>query len=93
MAKSATHFHPTTDTFGELTLHARRFGSYFTTTTWDGFSAGVDRKALTNTVIMVLFLLGFFAGLAGLFVVDQLAFQDVSASQVYYGGVGLIDYD
>ncbi|ESQ89600.1 hypothetical protein ABAC460_12080 [Asticcacaulis sp. AC460] len=93
MAKSATHFQPTTDTFGELTLRARRFGSYFTSTAWDSLSAGIDRKALTHTLIMVLFLAGFLAALAGLFVFDQMAFGAEQPSQVYYGGVSLIDYN
>jgi hypothetical protein len=93
MAKSATHFQPTTDTFGELTLRARRFGSYFTTTTWDSLAAGIDRKALTNAMIMALFLAGFFALLTALFVLDQAAFEGVQPTQTYYGGVSLIDYD
>lgn len=93
MAKSATHFQPTIDTFGELTLRARRFGAYFTTTPWDNLAASIDRKALTNTMIMVLFLVGFFAFMTGLFVFDQMAFSDVQPTQVYYGGTALIDYN
>ncbi|EGF90568.1 hypothetical protein ABI_35920 [Asticcacaulis biprosthecium C19] len=40
----------------------------------------------------MLFLAGFFAALAGLFVFDQMAFEGVQTSQVYYGGVAL-DYN
>ena len=92
MAKSATHFQPTVDTFGELTLRARRLGSYFTDTTWTGAYNGIDRKALTNTLIMVVFLLGFAAALTGLFAFDQMAFEGAQQTQAYYGGVPL-DYN
>ncbi|ESQ75462.1 hypothetical protein [Asticcacaulis sp. AC402] len=93
MAKSVTHFQPTIDTFGELTLHARRFGYSFKPTIWGGLATGVDRKALTNILIMVLALAGFFAVLAGLFVFDQMAFEGPQPDQVNYGGTSLIDYN
>lgn len=94
MAKSATHFQPTTDTFGELTFHARRLGARFLTADWTGVRSGVDRRSLINLLSGIAFVLAFVTFLAGIAIVDQSMFtakQD-TASQTYYGGVPL-DYD
>ncbi|MBW8881683.1 MAG: hypothetical protein JF615_09760 [Asticcacaulis sp.] len=96
MAKSATHFHPTTDTFGDLTLHARRIGSRFLTVTWSGVHTGIDRAAQSQTLVGIGFLLAFVLFLTSLMLVDQALFTHARDSyepaQSYYGGVAL-DYD
>lgn len=98
MAKSATYFQPTVDTFGDLSVRARRLGSRLIATTWapnwDDVYDRVDHKALSNTLIMVAFLLSFALFVVGIFAFDQIMFENAAqaVSTSYYGGVPL-DYN
>jgi hypothetical protein len=70
---TATHFEPTTDTFGQLTLHA-------------GHKV---RALPINLLIALAFLSALILAITGIVVADSAIFTHDHAQVVYYDGVPL----
>ena len=70
---TAAHFEPTTDTFGQLTLHAHRN----------------VRALPINLLIALAFLSAIILSIAGIVIADSALFTHDHAQTVYYGGVPL----
>ncbi|ESQ94247.1 hypothetical protein [Asticcacaulis benevestitus] len=70
---TAEHFEPTTDTFGQLTLHARH----------------KVRALPINLLIALAFLSAIILAITGIVMADSAMFTHYHAQTVYYGGVPL----
>ena len=82
---TAQHFQPTTQSFGELTLHrprARRMPSI----------KALDLSRHYQLILGWVFAVVFLAGLGTLYALDHAAFASSDHPPVVYSGV-VVDYD
>jgi hypothetical protein len=63
---SAAIFKPSTDNFGQLTLHATILG--------DGVLSQEDRKARINGLSLLAFIIALLVGILALYTIDKTAF-------------------
>ena len=98
MARSAAIFHPTTETFGQLTLRASHSNATAFPADWTQAwrpksLSEQDRRAVAYWLTAIAFLLACVVAVAGLYVADRAVFP-VHQTQATPSIAGAqIDYD